>query len=79
MVFVLRRHIGEYDPDHPVADDEEDGSERQGFVAQPLPAPGLKTHSGEKSNHHSNRDFADVNTDAFTLAPVLDSSLMRWC
>ena len=49
MVFVLRRHIGEYDPDHPVADDEEDGSERQGFVAQPLPAPGLKTHTVEKS------------------------------
>ena len=48
MVFVLRRHIGEYDPDHPVADDEEDGSERQGFVAQPLP-PGLKTHTVEKS------------------------------
>ena len=57
MVFVLRRHIGEYDPDHPVADDEQDGSERQGFVAQPLPAPGLKTHSGEKSNHHSNLDW----------------------
>ena len=48
MVFVLRRHIGESDPDHPVADDEEDGSERQGFVAQPLPAPGLK-HTVEKS------------------------------
>ena len=41
MVFVLRRHIGEYDPDHPVADDEQDGSELQGFVAQPLP-PGLE-------------------------------------
>ena len=46
MVFVLGGHIGEYDPDHPVADDEQDGSDWQGFVAQPLP-PGLKTHSGE--------------------------------
>ena len=40
MVLVLRRDIGEYDPDHPVADDEQDRSEWQGFVAPTL-QPGL--------------------------------------
>ena len=82
MVFVLGGHIGEYDPDHPVADDEHDRSERQGSVAPPL-QPGLKTHSGEKSNHPSNMDWLGFCSfyllceyRCTTWAPVLHSSLL---
>ena len=83
MVFVLRRHIGEYDPDHPVADDEQDRSEGQDSVAPTL-QPGLERHSGEKSNHLPKPGLAGilffyVNTDVLTWAPVLHSSLLRWC
>ena len=47
MVLVLRRDVGEDDPDDPVAHDEQDCSKWQGFVAPTL-QPGLKTRSGEK-------------------------------
>ena len=38
MVLVLRRHVGEYDPNHPIYCNKQDGSQRQNSV-NPPPKP----------------------------------------